>query len=178
MLKSKRLILSELKEAYADDLTDLWNDFDVIRYTNCTLINNAEECRERIAYFNSHSKNGRAVNFAIFYGDELIGICGLPPIKNAQNEYGIFYQFKRKYWRKGFASEIVPVLCKYAFEKLGAKNIYADSVIANVASIKTLEKCGFEQTGTEKCGFKNNGCVIDVIHFMLKNSNYNNGGIS
>lgn len=170
MLKTDRLTIGELKSEYADKLLDLWNDFDVIKYTNGTLKNTSDECRKQINFFNSHCIDGKKVNFAVFYGDELIGICGFPPIKTAQDEYGFFYQLKRRYWGKGFASEFAPFMCQYAFEKLNAKVIYADSTTANTASIKVLGKCGFKEIGTEKCGFKKNGYILDIIHFALKAS--------
>ncbi len=70
--------------------------------------------------------------------DELIGICGL--ITNEENQRGIAYRFRKKYWRKGFGTEVTKGLLEYCFNELDLDIITADVNVQNLGSLKILEK--------------------------------------
>ena len=57
--------------------------------------------------------------------------------------YGIFDEFRKK----GFASEAVEGVVKWAMEQPEIKQIEAETDPNNIASQKVLAKCGFVATG-------------------------------
>ncbi len=69
--------------------------------------------------------------------------------------------YKKENRGKGYAKESLNLVCKYAFEKLEAHQIFANITDDNQASIAMFKNAGFEKTGTKidwiktKNGFKN-----------------------
>ncbi len=57
------------------------------------------------------------------------------------------YSVLDRYQRKGYGSEAVSALVNWAFAKPGVKLIIAETHGNNKASIRLLEKCGFEYAG-------------------------------
>jgi len=51
----------------------------------------------------------------------------------------------KPYWGKGYATEAVRLLIKFAFEELDLLRIYAKIYEYNIGSMKVLEKTGFER---------------------------------
>ncbi len=54
---------------------------------------------------------------------------------------------EKAYWGRGLASEAIGCVCSWALNTLGIKKINAGSYGQNQASIRTLEKIGFELEG-------------------------------
>lgn len=56
----------------------------------------------------------------------------------------------RKNWGKGIATEITQALLEHATKTLGLKRILAFTDTSNLASIRVLEKSGFEKSTLQK----------------------------
>lgn len=57
--------------------------------------------------------------------------------------YGLIPEF----WRKGYATEAVIAMIKWALQQPGVKSIEAETEACNIASQRVLEKAGFVPTG-------------------------------
>ena len=68
---------------------------------------------------------------------ELIGLCGL--LTNDENEPELPYRLRKKYWGKGYGTEITKGLIDYSFNVLQMVNISADVNIENIGSVKYLK---------------------------------------
>jgi ribosomal-protein-alanine N-acetyltransferase len=169
MITTKRLELIPVDNKYSKDLFLLWNDFDVIKYTNATLIKTQNECNERIRLFiDNYTDWDYPNNFLILLDNRAIGIAGFPVISKEKSEFGFYYQLIKSCWNKGYASEAASALIKYIYNKYKKAVIYADALPVNPASIKILQKLGFEQIKFDKKGFKKNGFELDIFHFKYK----------
>jgi len=62
----------------------------------------------------------------------------------------IGFMFRRAYWGRGYASEAVRAKIAKAFADPSVDKLEAGSWEGNAASIRLLERCGFEQTGWGK----------------------------
>lgn len=62
-------------------------------------------------------------------------------------EFEVGYTFAPEWWGQGVASEIVPPLSQYLFEKSGTPRIVAFTDPENAASIRVLLKSGFREVG-------------------------------
>ena len=54
---------------------------------------------------------------------------------------------RRDSWGRGYATEAARACVGYGFDELGLEKIVADVDPANPASVRVLEKCGFELAG-------------------------------
>ncbi len=169
MIKSNRLKLVPLDYKYSDDLLEVWNDFEVIKYTYLNLIQTKEQCHERIDMLINRTDVNFINNFVVLLEDKAIGIAGFPIRKRDDFECGFYYHYGRKFWGNGYASEVANALKEYIFLESPNATIYADATSVNLASIKVLKSTGFCQTHITEKGFQNNGLILDLVHFTLKN---------
>lgn len=59
---------------------------------------------------------------------------------NENNEKELGYRFRTDYWRKGYGTELIKGMLEYYFNKMNTEKVTADVNIANVASVKILER--------------------------------------
>lgn len=62
----------------------------------------------------------------------------------------VWYKIHPNYWNKGIATEVLTKMVHYAFTELNLHRIQAGCAVANVASIKVLEKVGFIREGRRR----------------------------
>jgi [ribosomal protein S5]-alanine N-acetyltransferase len=73
----------------------------------------------------------------------LIGDCGIF-VSPDQPELELAYGFARDRWGLGYATEAAAACVRAGFEQLDVDRIVADVDVTNRASIRVLEKLGFE----------------------------------
>jgi RimJ/RimL family protein N-acetyltransferase len=89
-----------------------------------------------------------ATNFAIEVGGEACGGLGFVrghDIERFSAEVG--YWLGRSCWGRGIATEALCLITDYAFERLGLLRLFALPFEDNAASIRVLEKAGFQREG-------------------------------
>jgi RimJ/RimL family protein N-acetyltransferase len=96
-------------------------------------------------------------SFIIDVNGEAIGGIGLVPgtdIERCSAEVG--YWLGETYWGRGIATAALQRICRYAFEDLGLRRVFATPILWNPGSFRVLEKAGFEKEGLMR-----NACIKD-----------------
>lgn len=138
IIETERLQLVE----YAPDLFELWNDYEVIKYTYMPLLNSIDECTSKIEMLINYTDKKFTNIFVILLENKAIGIIG-PPIINMENKtFGLFNQLARAYWGKGYISEAAEAYMQYITNAFPNAIINADAVSINPASLAILKKIG------------------------------------
>lgn len=146
MIETERLILrrythEDIEAAYQMNL-----DPEVSRYTGDGGVHNREEIRRMITehVMGDYETHGFG-RFAVIYKPDnvYIGFSGLKFLEDYQ-EVDLGYRFVRKYWGKGIATESGLASIAYGFETLKLDHIIGLVYPENVASVRVLEKLGFE----------------------------------
>jgi RimJ/RimL family protein N-acetyltransferase len=110
------------------------------------------------------------MNFAICLaeGDRHIGNCGLMTIDrdNRTATLGIFIGEKDCRGR-GFGTEAVRTLCRFAFGEMDLRKIRLDTQAGNEAALRAYEKVGFRQEGVLRQEFYRKGRALDVVRMGL-----------
>lgn len=149
--ESPRLIYIPLKESHLDDILRINSDPEVIQYIKKgTRLSKAQELQallNRLAYMNNNPGFGFWAVRAIGKS-EIIGFVNLNHILEPGPEQGrahLGYKIIRTHWGKGYGTEMCLALIEQAFQRahLGLVNAYTDP--ENSASMRILEKCGFQQ---------------------------------
>jgi len=70
-----------------------------------------------------------------------------------------------EYRRKGYASEALDILIKYAFNTLNLNQLYCHIGVENESSVSLFKKYNFKIVGTKKNWVKN-GKVWSDVHFL------------
>jgi RimJ/RimL family protein N-acetyltransferase len=101
--------------------------------------------------------------FAIEVAGELAGGAGYEPF-HAERRFtaNIGYWLGRAFWGRGIATAAVRALADFALEKRGVLRLEALVYAPNVASLRVLEKAGFEREGVMKKAIVKHGEVLDA----------------
>ena len=78
--------------------------------------------------------------------NEFVGWFGLVP--TATDECAVGYRLRRAAWGKGLATEGTRALIDVAFEELGARRVWAETMAVNSRSRRVMERCGLRYVRT------------------------------
>lgn len=102
--------------------------------------------------------------FAIEVGGQAVGGIGLHPQEDIYRlcaEMG--YWLGEPYWGRGIVSEAARALSDWGFGTLGLVRIFGTPFARNPASIRVLEKAGFEREGLLRRSAVKAGHVLDMV---------------
>lgn len=117
-------------------------------------------------------KSITAYNFGILINKKLVGKITIGNIARGsfQSAY-MGYWIDEDYRNKGYMSQGVKFAVKYGFENLKLHRIEANVIPFNKASLRVLEKCGFERIGLASKYLNINGKWEDHYIHQIINEN-------
>jgi len=174
-LKSGNIVLRPLRTKDAERLVELANNEKISRnlrdgFPHPYTMDDAK------GFLQIFSDQDPVTFFGIDYCGEYVGNISLvmgQDIYRKSAEIGYF--LGEPYWNKGIASEAVKLITGYGFNTLGIIRIHTGIFEYNTASMRVLEKCGFEKEGIfRKSIFKQNK-VWDEIRYAKINPLFDKG---
>ncbi len=116
------------------------------------------------------STEGLNLVFAIDIDGFAVGAVGLRPgedINRLSTEIG--YWLGEEFWGRGIATEALAAVTEYAFTTLGMARVYAEVFEWNAASMRVLEKCGFEREGVlRKAAMKDRKLIDQIVYSKVR----------
>ena len=79
------------------------------------------------------------------------------------------YKLDEEHQNRGYMSETVKRVVRFAFEEAGLHRIEGNVMPKNQASAAVLEKCGFVREGISRKYLKINGVWEDHVHYVILN---------
>ena len=155
-IKSKRLILDEIRNEDKESVFELFSNLEVTKYYDLVAFENMQQSENIITLVQSRFRDKLGIRWAIRMKDDvkLIGTCGFNSWNAAFRSTVIGYDINRQYWGNGYITEALKHIIKAAFDgKLSCDNInriQADTIPGNVASEKVLLKLGFSEEGIHR----------------------------
>jgi len=120
--------------------------------------------REGIEYLNYVRSMQVPVSFAIEFGGEAIGGVGFKQgIDIARISVEMGYWLGEPFWGRGLTTRAVVAASDWAFGHYDIVRIFATTFAHNVASIRVLEKSGFEREGIMRRSAIKNGVILDQV---------------
>jgi [ribosomal protein S5]-alanine N-acetyltransferase len=107
-------------------------------------------------------------SLAIALDGEAIGGVGFvlhEDVERMSAEIG--YWLGERFWGRGLATEALKAVTKYAIDTHGLTRIYAVPFATNAASIRVLEKAGFELEGRLRRSAIKNGAIVDQLQYAF-----------
>lgn len=77
------------------------------------------------------------------------------------------YWLAEEFWGRGFITEAVRTITRYAFENLGLIRIFARVFANNTGSIRVLEKAGYQLEGHFKNAIIKEGVILDQLQYAI-----------
>jgi RimJ/RimL family protein N-acetyltransferase len=182
-LETERLILRRFTPDDLDALTDLDSDPAVMRYINGGRPTPRDEMRDDylpwwMAYYDAGDRYGFWAAVEKVTG-AFIGWFHLRPQQgDPEDEPELGYRLIAAAWGRGYATEGSRALIRKAFEDLGARRVYATTMMANEASWRVMEKAGlrfirvFHQPWPDRI----EGEELGDVEYALAREEWANGG--
>jgi RimJ/RimL family protein N-acetyltransferase len=146
LLKTGRMILRRFTEADIEDLYELDNDPDVMRYINGgTPVSRKAIQNEILPTFLHYDARQPAFGFWAAVekiSGYFLGWFSIRPANNIADTAALGYRLRRAAWSKGYATEGVRALIDKAFAELGFQRVVATTYEKNLASRRVMEKAG------------------------------------
>ena len=142
-LETERLRIREFKQSDFDAVYEYSSDPEVVRYMPFGP-NTPEQVQgflDRVMK-NQHEENRANYELAVILKENKVLIGGCRINKHNDIKAHIGYIFNKKYWGKGYATEIAKALVDFGFKELDVHRIYATCDPDNIASKRVLEKAG------------------------------------
>jgi ribosomal-protein-alanine N-acetyltransferase len=114
--------------------------------------------------------NGTAIDLGIFKDEKIIGKIKLSGIVHGSYRNGtIGYSIDEDEQGKGYMTESVKLLVRYAFSECELHRVEASALVNNIKSRTVLEKCGFKLVGINEKYLLINGRWEDhATYYILK----------
>ena len=166
ILETERLIFRQNRIEDLDDFCDMEADPEVRRFVGGKP-RSREEAEKRFLPSLKPATNGLHMWATVLKpGNKYIGRCGSYPHFDAESNsipseasFGVY--IAKAYWGMGLATEAGGVFVKYGFEHLNLDRIVTMIQLGNDASVKVVEKIGFELIMTEKGEWR------DFYHYAI-----------
>lgn len=145
ILETERLYLRPFRENDARDVFECWErDAEVAKYMFWSSHNDIEKTKEWISFELGKIADDKWYRFAIDLKEknELIG-TGLIYWEEEVENWEIAYNFGKKYWGKGYATEAMKKIIEFAKNELCISKIVGRYAKENVASGNVMRKLGF-----------------------------------
>jgi ribosomal-protein-alanine N-acetyltransferase len=102
--------------------------------------------------------------FFIMVDSSAIGLVGLQEIDRVDHKAEIWYLVGEEQYRgRDYASQAVRSLNQFSANRLGLASLYAHVSVMNLASIRVLEKSGYQYVGRLRHSFRVNGEHQDLL---------------
>lgn len=176
-INTQRLCIKTISPSYASTVLSFYEE-------NRDFLEPYEPMREPTFYTKSHQKlllkydqkglaESSMIRFWIFELEDLMQPIGTISLTNIMR--GVFqscflgYKIAEKHTRKGYMSEALFEVIRYAFDDLDLHRIEANIMPDNEASLALVRKFGFHEEGMALRYLKINNNWEDHLHMVLLN---------
>ena len=169
IISTPRVVLRWISEDDIDGLYEVFSNPQVMRYWSTPPLAN----REAAAQLQSEIAHGNESNAMLKWGlalrdsNRVIGTTTLfnLNLENGRAELG--YALGHAHWGKGYMHEALQALLTHAFEVMQLRRLEADVDPRNTASIRALERLGFQREGFLRERWHVNGEIQDALFYGL-----------
>ncbi len=168
-INTSRLSLRAISAADVDDFFAVYSNPEVMRYWSTPPLADRAAASKLIEEIHEGFKSHKLLKWGIALrtNDRLIGSVTLfhPDFTHRRVEIG--YALGRAFWGNGHMQETLKAVLNYAFEVLNFHRIEADVDPRNTASVRTLERLGFQREGYLRERWQVNGEIQDAYFYGL-----------
>lgn len=144
-------IIRHINENDYEDIYSIYGDTEVMKYDIGNLLKSLDEAKNNIETIHRGILNRWFIRWAIIdrYTDEFIGTIAFHHFEFDKNKVQIGYNLKKSCWRRGIMSDVLKLIIDYLQSNSSLEIIEASIEDENIASVKLVEKLGFELSNRE-----------------------------
>jgi RimJ/RimL family protein N-acetyltransferase len=173
-LQGDSVLLRKFRLKDAESVYNMVRDQTILRNLNLIRLYKPEYA---IEFVRKSQYRQRTINKFIFCIEDIklgnhVGTIGLHHILHRHKTGRIGYWIGKPYWRKGYASDAVRTLCRFAFSALKLHHLSAEVFEFNQPSMKLLESLGWTaEVVLRKAELINRG-YYDIVRYGLLASEF------
>ena len=169
IITTPRVVLRWISEDDIDSLYEIFSSPQVMRYWSSPPLADRAAAAELQREIADGNERDTMLKWGIALRDSntVIGTTTLfnLSLDNGRAELG--YAMAHAHWGKGYMNEALTALVSHAFEVMELRRLEADVDPRNVASIRTLERLGFQREGFLRERWHVNGEIQDAFFYGL-----------
>jgi [ribosomal protein S5]-alanine N-acetyltransferase len=178
-MKTRRLILRDLREGDQVSIARELNDFRVVEYMLVVPFPYTDkEANSFVGKCIAESKKERRTAYSLgivpFESQDPIGMISLSNIDYYRGIGTMGYWLGHKHWKRGFAKEALQKMIEFSFTEVGLNRIDISASAPNTSSHSLIKKVGFIQEGVrrQRNRIKSTGRVYDEVVYGLLNQDW------
>jgi ribosomal-protein-alanine N-acetyltransferase len=177
LLETARLRLRPFQLDDASALFAYACDPEIARLGMWSPLTTLEECHEEIVEMIEGYRRGGQWSWAIEIKEDqtMIGRCDLLKYRQQHRNAEIGYALARHAWGKGYATEAIHALIRFAFSQLALHRLEALVFPFNMASLRVLEKVGMQREGIKRQAYFLETHFVDLFSYGLLAEDYQGG---
>lgn len=118
-------------------------------------------------FLEKYDEQESSLVLAIEYNGEYVGNIGLHKASDVYRlSAEIGYFLGEPYWNLGIMTKAINLICDYGFKNLDIVRIHAGIFEFNPASMRVLEKCGFQKEAVCKKAIIKQGKIYDEVRYV------------
>ena len=179
-IKTQRLSLRLIRAEDVDDFYAVYSNQEVMRYWSTPPLANREAASKLIKEIHKDIERHEILKWGIALraDDKLIGSVTLFHMDLTHKRAELGYALGRAHWGHGYMQETLKAVFNYAFNVLNLHRIEADVDPRNDASVRTLERLGFQREGYLRERWQVNGEIQDAFFFGLLRQDWETVNVS
>ncbi len=169
VLETKRLTLRAVRAADADAIFAIRSNPDVFRYCGAKPYESREQAEHKIVELDNAFRAESGIRWGLVTKEDgrLIGSAGYWRMAREHFRSEIGYELAPDVWGKGYMVEALEAILRYGFAALRLHSVEADVEPSNAASVRVLEKLGFQREGLIRENFFFEGKFYDTLIYSL-----------
>ncbi len=173
-LTSERLRLRWLEDDDAPAVFEIFAHPEVARYWSSPAYTELAQAAKLIAEGQESFRAHRTYQWgvALRATGEVIGTATLFELDAPNRRAEIGFALNHDHWRRGYMGEALACLIDFAFDDLGLHRIEADVDPRNPASLRLLERFGFQREGYLRERWIVGGEISDTVFLGLLESDW------
>jgi ribosomal-protein-alanine N-acetyltransferase len=169
IITTPRVVLRWISEDDIDGLYEVFSDPRVMRYWSSGPLANREAAAQLQQEIAAGNENDTMLKWGLALRDSnrVIGTTTLFNLNLDNGRAELGYALGSAHWRKGYMQEALQALVSHAFEVMNLRRLEADVDPRNAASIRTLERLGFQREGFLRERWHVEGEIQDALFYGL-----------
>jgi [ribosomal protein S5]-alanine N-acetyltransferase len=169
-ITADRVHLRWLTEVDATALFSIFSNEEVMRYWSSLPMSDMAEAHNLLSHVHDCFTQKALFQWGIALNGEsekIVGTCTLSHLDRSNRKAQVGYALAREHWGKGYINEALTALLDFAFGELNLHRVEADIDPYNEASIRVVEKLGFQREGYLRESWIIGGEFKDALYFGL-----------
>ncbi len=169
VIPAKRILLRWLVESDLDALFKIFSHTEVTRYWSAPPLPDPAAARELLSQIHEYFREKSLFQWGVATREDnrIIGTCTLAALDPTNRRAELGFALDRGSWGKGYMSEALDALLGFAFGEMKLHRIEADVDPRNRASIRLLERLGFQFEGRLRERWLVNDETQDSLYYGL-----------